>query len=330
MGGEILSQSEIDALLQIYGQEGGEPSPAEREALARVADLLAEAVRVAWSGLGLPVAVEGTGLATGSGAAVVPGEAAGTGEAGEAVLALPAPVGGALRGQMEFWLAGGALEGVAANALGMWNGAGSLSAEELAQLVKVGGSFLPALAEGLGSLCGRTLWLEAGEPAVVKGEELPERLAGKDGWVRLEARVRLGDAAGAVHALWPLDEARRFLSLVEERDGEAPEAAAEPAEEPFADVAAETPAHGPLSIELLLDVPLTVTVELGRAERPIKDILALAPGSVVELDRLAGESVDVMVNGRLIARGEVVVVDDRFGIRITDIVSRAERLRRLA
>lgn len=330
MGGEILSQSEIDALLQIYGQEGGEPSPAEREALARVADLLAEAVRVAWSGLGLPVAVEGTGVVSGSGATAVPGGAAGAGDVGEAVLALPARVGGSLRGQLEFWLAGGSLEGVAANALGMWSGAGSLSPEELAQLGKVAGSFLPALAEGLGSLCGRPLWLEAGEPVVVGPSDLSGRLAGKEAWVRLEVRVRVGEAAGAVHALWPLDEVRQFLSLVEERGGEAPQGAAEQAEEPFADVRADAPVHGPLSIELLLDVPLTVTVELGRAERPIKDILALAPGSVVELDRLAGESVDVMVNGRLIARGEVVVVDDRFGIRITDIVSRAERLRRLA
>ncbi len=85
----------------------------------------------------------------------------------------------------------------------------------------------------------------------------------------------------------------------------------------------------PHNIELILDVPLGLTVELGRTEKAIREILALGPGSVLELDRLAGESVDVMVNGKLIAKGEVVVVDENFGVRITEIVSRAERVRKL-
>lgn len=83
------------------------------------------------------------------------------------------------------------------------------------------------------------------------------------------------------------------------------------------------------NIELLLDVPLQITVELGRSRRKIRDVLAMGPGSVVELDRLAGEPVDVLVNGKLIAKGEVVVIDDNFGVRITDIVSPAERVRNL-
>lgn len=83
------------------------------------------------------------------------------------------------------------------------------------------------------------------------------------------------------------------------------------------------------NIELLLDVPLQITVELGRTRRKIRDVLAMGPGSVVELDRLAGEAVDVLVNGKLIAKGEVVVIDENFGVRITDIVSPAERVRNL-
>lgn len=79
------------------------------------------------------------------------------------------------------------------------------------------------------------------------------------------------------------------------------------------------------NIDLLLDVTLKVTVELGRATMAIKDILALGPGSVIELDKLAGEAVDIMVNDRLIARGEVVVVDENFGVRVTDIVSPVRR-----
>ena len=80
------------------------------------------------------------------------------------------------------------------------------------------------------------------------------------------------------------------------------------------------------NIDLILDVQLRVTVELGRKLMSVRDILALGPGSVVELDKVAGEPVDVLVNDRLIATGEVVVADDNFGVRITDIVNPAKRL----
>ncbi|MEB3298256.1 MAG: flagellar motor switch phosphatase FliY [Candidatus Sericytochromatia bacterium] len=84
--------------------------------------------------------------------------------------------------------------------------------------------------------------------------------------------------------------------------------------------------QAPSSLDLILDVPLKVTVELGRTRMQIREVLDLANGSVVELDKLAGEPVDLLVNGKLIARGEVVVIDENFGIRVTDIVSQAERL----
>ena len=91
-----------------------------------------------------------------------------------------------------------------------------------------------------------------------------------------------------------------------------------------------TPGNLPGSdINMILDIPVQLTVELGRTRIPIKNILQLAQGSVVELDALAGEPMDVLVNGYLIAQGEVVVVNDRFGIRLTDIVTPAERMRRL-
>jgi flagellar motor switch protein FliN/FliY len=79
------------------------------------------------------------------------------------------------------------------------------------------------------------------------------------------------------------------------------------------------------SLDMLMDVMLKVSVELGRARLAVKDVLALQHGSVVELDRLAGEPVDVLVNDRLVARGEVVVIEDRFGIRITETVSPSRR-----
>jgi len=82
-------------------------------------------------------------------------------------------------------------------------------------------------------------------------------------------------------------------------------------------------------IDFILDIPVQLTVELGRTKIAIKNLLQLAQGSVVELDGLAGEPMDVLVNGCLIAQGEVVVVNDKFGIRLTDIISPAERIRKL-
>jgi flagellar motor switch protein FliN len=83
-------------------------------------------------------------------------------------------------------------------------------------------------------------------------------------------------------------------------------------------------------IHMILDIPVQLTVELGRTRVPIKHVLQLAQGSVVELETLAGEPMDVLVNGYLIAQGEVVVVNDKFGIRLTDIVTPTERMRRLS
>jgi flagellar motor switch protein FliN len=80
------------------------------------------------------------------------------------------------------------------------------------------------------------------------------------------------------------------------------------------------------NIDLLLGVTLQVAVEIGRTTLPIRDVLALTPGSIIELDKLAGEKVDILINGRPIAQGEVVVVDENFGVRITDVVARQQRL----
>ena len=86
----------------------------------------------------------------------------------------------------------------------------------------------------------------------------------------------------------------------------------------------------PNDLNMILDIPVQLTVELGRVRIPIKNILQLAQGSVVELEALAGEPMDVLVNGYLIAQGEVVVVNEKFGVRLTDIVTPSERMRRLS
>ncbi|HEY3266006.1 MAG TPA: flagellar motor switch protein FliN [Armatimonadota bacterium] len=113
----------------------------------------------------------------------------------------------------------------------------------------------------------------------------------------------------------------------------APDAEAEhtPQVQPvqFAPMAPSARATDHNALDLILDVQLEATVELGRSKVLIRDVLALGPGSVVELDKLAGEPADLLINGRPLARGEVVVIDENFGIRITEILSPAERINTL-
>jgi flagellar motor switch protein FliN/FliY len=96
----------------------------------------------------------------------------------------------------------------------------------------------------------------------------------------------------------------------------------------FGDLAPNAAAGGgqEMNLNLILDVAVTLALEVGRARMPVRELLQLAPGAVVELDRLAGEPLDVLVNGVRIARGEVVVVNEKFGIRLTDVVSATERM----
>ena len=82
-------------------------------------------------------------------------------------------------------------------------------------------------------------------------------------------------------------------------------------------------------LDTILDIPVTISMEVGRSKISIRNLLQLNQGSVVELDRIAGESLDVLVNGTLIAHGEVVVVNDKFGIRLTDVISQTERIKKL-
>ena len=107
-------------------------------------------------------------------------------------------------------------------------------------------------------------------------------------------------------------------------------AAARPAAQAvFQPLAGETADAAKTDIDLIMDVPVQLTVELGRTKLTIKNLLQLGQGSVVELDGLAGEPMDIFVNGYLIAQGEVVVVDEKYGIRLTDIITPSERINRL-
>lgn len=114
-------------------------------------------------------------------------------------------------------------------------------------------------------------------------------------------------------------------SAAEETPVEQP--TAQPAE--FQQFAGNPALAGHNDLDMILDIPVQLTVELGRTKMPIKNLLQLAQGSVVELSGLAGEPLDVLINGFLIAQGEVVVVNDKLGIRLTDIITPSERLRRI-
>lgn len=113
-------------------------------------------------------------------------------------------------------------------------------------------------------------------------------------------------------------------------DDEAEPSRARVARVSFTPFAEPSDAMAPRGLDFLLDVELHVTVELGRTSMTIKEVLSVGPGSIVELDTLAGDNVDILVNGTLIAKGEVVVVDDKFGVRVTEVVSPAKRIQTLA
>jgi len=120
-------------------------------------------------------------------------------------------------------------------------------------------------------------------------------------------------------------------ALGEQAQGEAADSGPETArfEELYEEQAGSNGQSGEVKIDALLDVPVTMSMEIGRTRINIRNLLQLNQGSVVELDRLAGEPMDVLVNGTLVAQGEVVVVNEKFGIRLTDIISPADRVRRL-
>ncbi|MGX2041279.1 flagellar motor switch protein FliN [Methylocaldum sp. MU1018] len=154
-------------------------------------------------------------------------------------------------------------------------------------------------------------------------DELEEPMEGADG--AGESEHFADDWAAAL-----MEQQEAAQKMAEPPRQSAPRA--EPAT--FEDLGKSPPGAGTaksedINLDVLLDVPVTIAMEIGRAKINIRNLLQLAQGSVVELDRLAGEPMDVLVNGTLIAHGEVVVVNDKFGIRLTDVISPAERVRKL-
>ena len=124
-----------------------------------------------------------------------------------------------------------------------------------------------------------------------------------------------------------MDEWAAALAEAEGEDGGEAEVAE--LEELSEDSKADLTTEEKRKLDTILDIPVTISMEVGRSKISIRNLLQLNQGSVVELERLAGESLDVLVNGTLIAHGEVVVVNDKFGIRLTDVISQTERIKKL-
>ncbi len=150
-----------------------------------------------------------------------------------------------------------------------------------------------------------------------------ENQVGEDDWAAAMTEQAAAEGGGASTAE---DDWAAAMNEQAEQDKAAAAAATAKLFEPLG---AGTAANANQGLELILDIPVHLTVELGRTKIAIRNLLQLAHGSVVELDGLAGEPMDVLVNGTLIAQGEVVVVNDKFGIRLTDIITPQERMRKL-
>ncbi len=149
-----------------------------------------------------------------------------------------------------------------------------------------------------------------------------EGQVGADDWA-----AAMSEQGEAVSASAEDDWAAAMAEQGEPAPAAQPQVATAPVFEQFS----ASTSHGGMAnnLDMILDIPVNLTVELGRTKIAIRSLLQLAQGSVVELDGLAGEPMNVLVNGCLIAQGEVVVVNDKFGIRLTDIISPAERIRKL-
>ncbi len=160
---------------------------------------------------------------------------------------------------------------------------------------------------------------QADQPQVEAGQDVLDKPGADAAGENLE-----GDEAGGLESRQDLEDEFPDLSSVK-----VEETMAHPAEFQQLSVSASD-RRSAGNIDLLMDVKMPIAIELGRTEMAISEILTLGPGSVVELDKLAGEPVDLLVNGKIVARGEVVVVDENFGVRITMLMSPQERLKSLA
>jgi len=154
---------------------------------------------------------------------------------------------------------------------------------------------------------------------------LPSNMQSADAVLRTNLRISTEEVNG--NLIWLCDE--ETAKLMAGIEGGTATGMAVGAQNASGSVLGGSGSFDDSGLEMILDIPLEVSVELGRVKMVVKDVIELGSGSIVEIDKAAGEPVDIMVNGRLVAHGEVVVIEDNFGVRITEILSPADRLARL-
>ncbi|MBY5967848.1 MULTISPECIES: flagellar motor switch protein FliN [Halomonas] len=159
----------------------------------------------------------------------------------------------------------------------------------------------------------------------------PEDQVGDDDWAAAMSEQQDNDATTPEDDPWAEAMAEQQAAdpnddTATAADSPTPKAAGDSVFRPLGD---SSSASGTRDLDMIMDIPVKLTVELGRTRLTIKQLLELAQGSVVELEGLAGEPMDILINGYLIAQGEVVVVEDRYGIRITEIITPSERVQKL-
>lgn len=352
MGDGSLTQEEIDLLLQGAdtadtggsGQaagsggagEGNDMSPLEKEI---VSDVISQGMQGGIQGLAQILSKEvklGTPYAE-----IVSLETLQNEYASEAIVFIQ-PMTGAISGSLSVFMS--TRDGAAISAIVMGGdeapaGNGSLDS---AQLATIKDTFSPVLFAATSNLSGR---MGAGvTPMPVDVKNTAEGLTLQDPtYLRLQIPMTIsGVVDSKISVTLPLNIARGISGKVQGgasmQGGEAGASmqampqGLQPGQLGMKDVGYPAFANtgaGPAApnMNLLMDVQMTLTVELGRTKMYIKEILGLGEGSIIELDKLAGEPVDLLVNGKLIAKGEVVVIDENFGVRVTDIVSHVERLK---
>lgn len=220
-----------------------------------------------------------------------------------------------------------------------------LSAMQLTAAAEALSQMVAAIGEGMGRASRRTIIASAGEPGTMSGDAL---IAAAKGLVR-EDRIAVADCTlrigqhpagriaivvpGSMAAALAVDKPEGSVASAPDMILGSPQAGGAGGRTSVQQVqfgtfqapaGVQAPPEG--NLDLLMDVPLDITVELGRASRRVRDVLGLSPGSIVELSKLAGEPVDLLVNGRPIAKGEVVVIDENFAVRIIEILSREDRI----
>lgn len=188
-------------------------------------------------------------------------------------------------------------------------------------------SIIQGLCLGLGNVLLETV-VATGMSIRYQDFQLPENLATSPSLVRTQVAFSMEEISGVV--LWLMDDetANYLTGQDNEDDGvSAPSIPAMTAMDGMIGGGGGNRAEFDSSMEVLFDVPLEISVELGRVKMMVREVLDLGTGSIIEIDKAAGEPVDVMVNGRLVAKGEVVVIEDNFGVRITEILNPADRFR---